>query len=97
MNCDVSTDQRIAFAAGEPSEVSEHILTCDECQGFMAELWGDTLTRDLTPQVMRAVELEQFIMDVAKLGGSVMARFAQALAVYLLGTNSYQSETDNQQ
>lgn len=93
MNCDLTVEQRIAFAAGESTEVGEHILTCDECQLFLAELWGETLSRDLTPQVMRALELEQFVLDVTKLGGSVLARFAQAMAVYLLGKRA--SESDN--
>lgn len=86
--CTITDIQRIDFAEGEDNSIDEHVLTCDECQAFLAELWEGQLTTDLSEPVMRVVGLEEFLIAVIKEGGGILARIGEALRVYGLGGDS---------
>ena len=83
--CDISDVQRIDFAEGVDESIDEHVMTCDECQAFLAELWRGQLQTDLSEPVLRLVGLEEFVIAVIKEGGGILARFGEALRVYGLG------------
>lgn len=83
--CTITDIQRIDFAEGEDNSIDEHVLTCDECQAFLAELWEGQLPNDLSEPVMRVVGLEEFVIAVLKEGGGILARIAEALRVYGMG------------
>jgi len=83
--CTITDIQRIDFAEGFDDSIDEHVMTCDECQAFLAELWEGQLQTDLTEPVMRVVGLEEFVIAVIKEGGGILARIGEALRVYGLG------------
>lgn len=86
--CGISDIQRIEFAEGVDDTIDEHVMTCDECQAFLAELWEGQLQTDLTEPVMRMIGLEEFLIAVIKEGGGILARIAHALRVYGMGEES---------
>jgi hypothetical protein len=86
--CRITDIQRIDFAEGLDNSIDEHVMTCDRCQAFLAELWEGQLERDLTEPVMRMVGLEEFFIAVIKEGGGILARIARALRVYGMGEES---------
>ena len=86
--CGISDLQRLDFAEGVDDSIDEHVMTCDECQSFLAELWEDQLQVDLTEPVMRMVGLEEFLIAVIKESGGILARIAHALRVYGMGEES---------
>lgn len=86
--CAISDIQRIDFAEGVDESIDEHVMTCDECQAFLAELWEGQLEHDLSEPVMRVVGLEEFVIAVIKEGGGILARIGEALRVYGLGEES---------
>ena len=83
--CTITDIQRIDFAEGEDNSIDEHVLTCDACQAFLADLWEGQLANDLSEPVMRVVGLEEFVIAVIKEGGGILARIGEALRVYGLG------------
>ena len=84
-SCTITDIQRIDFAEGEDNSIDEHVLTCDVCQSFLAELWEGQLETDLSEPVMRVVGLEEFVIAVIKEGGGILARIGEALRVYGMG------------
>ena len=86
--CGISDIQRIEFAEGVDDTIDEHVMTCDQCQAFLAELWEGQLQTDLTEPVMRMIGLEEFLIAVIKEGGGILARIAHALRVYGMGEES---------
>lgn len=62
--------------------VDDHVADCDECQAFLAEVWSGALELDLTEPVIRIIEMERLLIDIAKLGTGILAEFAQALLRY---------------
>ena len=84
-NCTITDVQRIDFAEGIDDSIDEHVLTCDRCQAFLAELWDGQLENDLSEPVMRVVGLEEFVIAVIKEGGGILARIGEALRVYAMG------------
>ena len=84
-HCTITDIQRIDFAEGIDDSIDEHVLTCDQCQAFLAELWDGQLENDLTEPVMRVVGLEEFVIAVIKEGGGILARIGEALRVYGMG------------
>lgn len=84
-SCTITDIQRIDFAEGIDDSIDEHVLTCDQCQAFLAELWDGQLDTDLSEPVMRVVGLEEFVIAVIKEGGGILARIGEALRVYGLG------------
>ena len=83
--CTITDVQRIDFAEGIDDSIDEHVLTCDQCQAFLAELWDGQLVNDLSEPVMRVVGLEEFVIAVIKEGGGILARIGEALRVYGMG------------
>ena len=83
--CDITDAQRFDFADGSDDSIDEHVMTCDECQEFLAALWEGQLSRDLTDEVMTVVGLEEFVIAVLKEGGGILARLARALRTYTMG------------
>ena len=83
--CGISDVQRFDFAEGTDHSIDEHVMTCDECQEFLAALWEGQLSRDLTDEVMTVVGIEEFVIAVLKEGGGILARLAEALKVYGIG------------
>lgn len=83
--CTITDVQRIDFAEGIDDSIDEHVLTCDRCQAFLAELWDGQLVNDLSEPVMRVVGLEEFVIAVIKEGGGILARIGEALRVYGMG------------
>ena len=83
--CTITDVQRIDFAEGIDDSIDEHVLTCDQCQAFLAELWEGQLAHDLSEPVMRVVGLEEFVIAVIKEGGGILARIGEALRVYGMG------------
>ena len=77
--CAITDVQRIDFAEGVDDSIDEHVMTCDECQAFLAELWSGQLQSDLSEPVMRVVGLEEFVIAVIKEGGGILARIGEAL------------------
>jgi len=67
------------------SDIDAHVATCDECQTFLAELWDGDLETDLVEPVLRTVELERFLLDVAKLSTGIVAELIEAAKRYGLG------------
>lgn len=94
--CQISDDRRIAFAIGGEAALDDHVAGCDACQAFLAELWSDELTVDLTEPIMTAVRLEQFLLDAAREAGGALARLVEAIMVYGLGQPP-DSEPEEQQ
>ena len=86
--CAITDIQRIDFAEGVDDSIDEHVMTCDECQAFLAELWHGQLQTDLSEPVMRVVGLEEFVIAVIKEGGGILARIGEALRVYGMGDES---------
>lgn len=84
-SCEITDIQRVDFAEGVDDSIDEHVMTCDECQAFLAELWDGQLQSDLSEPVMRVVGLEEFVIAVIKEGGGILARIGEALRVYGLG------------
>jgi hypothetical protein len=84
-HCTITDVQRIDFAEGIDDSIDEHVLTCDQCQAFLAELWDGQLENDLSEPVMRVVGLEEFVIAVIKEGGGILARIGEALRVYGMG------------
>jgi hypothetical protein len=87
-SCGITDIQRIDFAEGVDNSIDEHVMTCDECQGFLAQLWEGQLAKDLTEPVMRMVGLEEFFIAVIKESGGILTRIARALRVYGMGEES---------
>ena len=87
-DCTITDVQRIDFAEGVDDSIDEHVLTCDRCQAFLAELWDGQLEHDLSEPVMRVVGLEEFVIAVIKEGGGILARIGEALRVYGMGEES---------
>ncbi len=84
--CAIQDDQLRAFAAGvDESVIDEHVATCDECQEFLARLWDGALDTDLAEPVVKAIRLELFLLDVAKLFADVLGDMGRAGKVYLGG------------
>ncbi len=83
--CSISDVQRLASAEAIDDSIDEHVMTCDECQSFLAELWHGELQTDLSEPVMRVVGLEEFVIAVIKEGGGILARIGEALRVYGMG------------
>ena len=83
--CEVTEIQRLEFAEGEDQSLEDHVMTCDFCQDFLAELWEGQLRTDLTGPVMKVVGLEEFVIAVVKEGTGILARLVQALKVYGMG------------
>ena len=67
------------------ADIDAHVATCDECQGFLAELWQGDLEADLVEPVMAVIELERFLLDLTKLGSGILAQVIEALKRYGLG------------
>jgi len=84
-SCAVQDDRLIDFADGVEFDLDfdEHVAGCDECQGFVAELWEGELDRDLVEPIVAIIRLELFLIEVAKLGGGIVADMLQAFARYL--------------
>jgi hypothetical protein len=90
--CHVSDDLLFDFAEGtdvgtitayeEQVLIDDHVATCDDCQGFLAEVWDGGLGKDLAEPVHRIIEMERFILDTAQLGGGILAEFLRALRTY---------------
>lgn len=83
--CGITDVQRFDFAEGTDDSIDEHVMTCDECQEFLAALWEGQLSRDLTGEVMTIVGLEEFVIAVLREGGGILSRIAEALRVYGMG------------
>lgn len=83
--CTITDVQRIDFAEGIDDSIDEHVMTCDICQAFLADLWEGELQTDLSEPVMRVVGLEEFVIAVLKEGGGILARIGEALRVYGMG------------
>ncbi len=83
--CTITDVQRIDFAEGIDDSIDEHVMTCDTCQAFLADLWQGELQTDLSEPVMRVVGLEEFVIAVLKEGGGILARIGEALRVYGMG------------
>jgi hypothetical protein len=75
----------IARISVPETDIDAHVAGCDECQGFLAELWAGELETDLVEPVLRVVELERFLLDVARLGTGIVAELIEALRRYGLG------------
>ena len=83
--CHVPDDQRLAFADGVDDSLDDHVMDCDFCQAFLADLWQDELDRDLTEPVMKMIGLEELVMEIIKLGGGILARYGEAAKTYGAG------------
>ena len=83
--CQVPDDQRVAFADGIDDSLDEHVMDCDFCQAFLADLWQHELDKDLTEPVMKIIDLEELVMEIIKLGGDILARYGEAAKVYGAG------------
>jgi len=70
------------------ADIDAHVATCDECQAFLAELWDGDLEADLVEPVLRVVELEQFLVDVARLSTGIVAELVEAAKRYGLGVEN---------
>ena len=64
-----------------------HVETCDECQAFLAETWAGELEHDLTEPVIRQLQLEKFMADIARLMLGVTGRYANAAKRYLFDSD----------
>jgi len=84
-DCTITDIQRIDFAEGVDDSIDDHVMTCDDCQLFLAELWHGQLVTDLSEPVLRVLSLEDFLIAVIREGGGILARIGQALRVYGLG------------
>lgn len=65
--------------------IDAHVAACDECQAFLAQVWDGELETDLVEPVLRIVELERFLLDVAKLGSGILTELIEAAKRYGLG------------
>jgi hypothetical protein len=83
--CTITDIQRIDFAEGVDDSIDDHVMTCDVCQMFLAELWHGQLATDLSEPVIRVLNLEEFFIAVIREGGGILARIGEALRVYGLG------------
>jgi len=94
-NCHVDDGVLYDFADGIVIDISRisvpenaidaHVADCDECQAFLAEVWDGELETDLVEPVLRIVELERFLLDVAKLGSGILSELIEAAKRYGLG------------
>ena len=83
--CTITDVQRIDFAEGIDDSIDEHVLTCDQCQAFLAEMCEGKLANDLSEPLMREVGLEEFFFAEINEGGGILARIGEALRVYGMG------------
>lgn len=65
--------------------IDAHVASCDECQAFLAQVWDGELETDLVEPVLRVVELERFLLEVAKLGSGILTELIEAAKRYGLG------------
>lgn len=90
IDCRVEDAQRLAFADGVDDSIDSHVMECDRCQAFLAELWEGDLQNDLTDPVMKAIGLEELLIEIVKLGGGILARYGRAAKTYGGGVESEQ-------
>lgn len=88
IECHIEDAQRIAFAEGEDDTIDAHVMECDRCQAFLAELWEGDLQTDLTEPVMKAIGLEELVIEIVRLGGDILARYGRAAKTYGTGIES---------
>jgi len=81
-SCQTTDDLLFAFVDGFDQSLDEHVASCDECQGFLAELWQGELTQDLTEPVMQRIRLAEFVADVARFGLDVASAMGRAVVTY---------------
>lgn len=87
-SCQTPDDRLFAFVDGLEANLDDHVADCDECQGFLAELWQGELTTDLTQPVMQRIRLAEFVADVARFGWDVAAAMGRAVVTYGPGADS---------
>ena len=81
-DCRTSDELLFNFVDGIDVSLDEHVESCDECQGFLAELWQGELGTDLTEPIMHRIRLTEFAADVARMGADIMAAFGRAVIAY---------------
>ena len=81
-DCRTSDELLFDFVDGIDVSLDEHVASCDECQGFLAELWQGELDTDLTEPIMHRIRLSEFAADVARMGADIMAAFGRAIVAY---------------
>ncbi len=84
-SCQTTDDLLFAFVDGLDESLDEHVVDCDECQAFLAELWQGELTADLTEPVMERIRLAEFVAHVARFGADVAAAMGRAVVEYSPG------------
>ena len=78
-DCGISDDRLFGFVDGlEDVSLDDHVAGCDECQGFLAELWIGEAPRDLAEPVMRRIRFEEFLREAARLGLDVFGAMGRA-------------------
>jgi hypothetical protein len=78
-DCGITDDRLFAFVDGVEETLDEHVAACDECQGFLAELWIGEAPRDLAEPVLRQIRFDEFLIAAARLGMDVVAAFGKAI------------------
>ena len=86
-SCQTTDDLLFAFVDGLDESLDDHVLDCDECQAFLAELWQGELPQDLSEPVMERIRLAEFVANVAKFGADVAAAMGRAFVEYSPGAD----------
>lgn len=93
----LTRDDVLRFAYGEADELEEVVLADDEYVGWLEEIWGNELPRDLRPGVMRALEIEAAVVEgisaLVDLGGAFVSAAVRYLTASLDESDHEQSES----
>lgn len=84
-SCATADERLYAFVDGLDESLDDHVVGCDECQAFLADLWIGELKTDLTDPVLRQIAFEKFLSDVARLGFDVAGAMARGAIEYTVG------------
>ena len=85
--CLTRDEQLVAFATGEEFNLDDHVSTCEECQDFLAEIWAGELDVDISEPVVKAIRIELWLIEIAKLAGGMAEDMGKAGRVYLMGAD----------
>jgi len=72
------------FSYGEPGQIDDHVVDCEICLGMLADLWVEEPPSDLAEPVVRALRLEEFLLESGMMAGAVLADMVRALLSYAL-------------
>ncbi len=85
-DCRTSDDRLFAFVDGIEPDLEGHVVTCDDCQEFLAEVWIGELQTDLATPVLKQIRFDEFLREIGQLTMDVAGAMGRAVLEYGPGT-----------